>query len=881
METSTAWITRAALASLLAWVGSAGAADAPSLTLVRGGRAECAIVVGRDDPAVHVYTMSQDNRTQSLPANPLAAAARDLADTLHEMADIWNPAWQIPVVTDPAQARAQHRILLGSAAVEAYGLQAEAAALPYPAYVCRAAGNDLLIFGSSAKGSANGVYGFLQDQLGARWFGPQELFRVVPRQTDVTVGALDRKGVPSFLGRTLVVESRTEHPSYAWPRRMRMSEPVDQQEPFANASHFLWRIFPGSLYHASHPEYYAMRSGRRADASAHLAWGICYSNTNVAEIAAAAARAHFRANPRHQSFSLGINDCAAYCECEACARLQPPRTFQGQRVASDMYFHFVNEVARRVGKEFPGRYLGVIAYNDVTAPPAGAIEPNVHVVIVNDVSEYYDAAYRAKDAELVKDWQAKGITLGFYYYTGLAKLVPAYFPRLLAGELKDKRRRGFTNLTSEVCPGWPWTGPMAYLQARLWWDIDLDADKLLDEYFDSLFGPAAGPMRKLYALFEEIHMRPRGGGFLYEHYKYQQFRPYTEADLARMRALLAEAHAAVPGLGTGYGGHDGKEGQRVAYVSNGLKVFLDMLEGKVLTERLAAEQSESDDVVAMDRLAAIKQLMAILDRHTALYRETILADPFQSRRYHSDTCVSVRQEWENKAADTIGRALARLQQRSAASPAEITKTRIGHTVAEYCEKPLNKAVFMVRTGQVDYGPNLVQNPGMEQAWGEGAYTNCTADQKGIAQGWNTPNNTRKLGGIIDTLSYAQPDARFGSRSGRMRKAGASAYYFSNSFSVKTGQVYWCQADVRLNVPEARGEMKPRVFLVVRWFGKGWMNGADYVAELGALNKWQRLETAALPPAGAVAGHVWLNVENLEGEAEVLCDNFSAQLITAR
>jgi len=442
-------------------VTTAGAGDGAQIVLVRDGRNQCTIVTGKDDNSAQVYTMSRDNLTMSLPARVLNAAASDLADTLAEMTGIWDPAKQALVVATIGEARTPNRILLGTAAIEAYGLQAEAAALPYPAYVYRAISNDLLIFGSSSKGTANGVYGFMQDELGVRWFGPQELFRVMPRQTNIVVGALDKKVVPSFLGRLFHVEGRIEFPSYSWRRRMRMPEPIDDHEPFINASHNMWKIFPAAQYCTNHPEYYAMRSGRRANASADLSWNICYSNTNVVEIATQAALSYFRGDARRQSFALGINDCMAYCECEACAKLQPARTFQGQRVASDMYFHFVNEVARRVGKEFPDRYLGVIAYNDVTAPPVGGVESNVHVLIVNDVSEYYDAAYRAKDEELVKAWQAKGITLGFYYYTGLAKLVPAYFPRMLADVLKDKHRRGFTSLTSEVNPGWPWTGPMA------------------------------------------------------------------------------------------------------------------------------------------------------------------------------------------------------------------------------------------------------------------------------------------------------------------------------------------------------------------------------------------------------------------------------------
>src|SRR5690606_38623843 len=125
----------------------------------------------------------------------------------------------------------------------------------------------------------------------------------------------------------------------------------------------------------------------------------------------------------------GIADASAICEDSECAKLQPERFFAGSRVSSDMYFHFVNEVARRVKKEFPDKYIGVIAYNDVTAPPAGPIEDNVYVVLVQDISEYFDSDYRQQDHDLVEAWEKKGVKLGFYYYTELAKLVPTYFPQ--------------------------------------------------------------------------------------------------------------------------------------------------------------------------------------------------------------------------------------------------------------------------------------------------------------------------------------------------------------------------------------------------------------------------------------------------------------------
>ena len=862
----------AALAAMTCW--QAITATAEPLVLVRDSRAVCTIVTGRDDRISSVHTMARSTITHARPANVLAFAARDLAEHLAEMARIWNPAHEPLIVQHVDEARTATRILLGTAAIAQYGLAAEAGALPYPAYIYRVIGNDLCIFGSSSKGTANGVYGFLQDELGVRWFGPQPLFRVVPEKKTVTVGAIDRRAVPSFLGRQFHTESRVELPAYPWARRrMRMREPVDQGEPYANVSHYLHRLFPARKYAEKNPDFYAMRSGRRVDPTKNKNWNICYSNPEVAEIAAKAALAYFRARPYHHCFSLGINDGAAYCECDRCARRQPPREFRGARVASDMYFHFVNKVARRVREEFPDRAIGMIAYNDVTPPPLGPVEKNVHVVLVNDVSEYFDAAYRQQCEELVAAWQAKGITLGLYYYTGLAKLAPAYFPRLLASELKDKHDRGFTSVTSEVYPGWPWRGPMAYVHARLWWDIDRDVDALLNEYFTGLFGPAAKPMQELFELFEQIHLRPRRGGFLYEHYKLQQFRPYAAADLARMKTLLAAAHAAVPGLGVGYAGRDGKPGQRVAYMSNGLKPFLAMLEGLALADELRESAAELDSVAAMERLHIIERLNALHEQYDTLYRETIIADEYQSRRYTHDTCKPVRQQWKNRVSSVIGPALARLDRWAAGDGVDPrVRAKVAQAVAVYTSDPFRKAMLMIHAGRVELGPNRIANPGFEDTAGEHpAYPPHLEWNATAADNWAcwqyVPGRGR-----FDVSAEAK---RSGARSGLMRGIG-SGCFMTLVREVKPGELYHAEAHV-LNRAHTVQEKKPEVSLQIRWLDLNdrWNRGAPhYTVASQELDHWVKLESVVQIPENVATVVLMLNAQPLEPERDVFVDDVS-------
>ena len=853
------------LIAMAAGRGSRADVAAKSLTLADNERAACTIVVGREDGMAKVFTREYSDLTRAKPATVLHDAADDLAHHLNEMGGLWNTTHRIRVVERAAAARTPVRILLGSAAIEAHGLEAEAAALPYPAYIYRTIGNDLVIFGSSSKGAANGVYGFLQNELGVRWFGPQELFQVIPRRESIRITALDKTGIPSFLGR--LVHSG----AFQWARRhMRMVETVDEGEPFRNTSHNFWRIFPTSRYAETHPEYYAQRGRLRAiDPNNPRHFSLCFSSPDVIDIATKAALDYFSANPRHHTFSLGINDSLAYCDCDACARLQPERTYRGNRVASDMYYHFVNAVARRVAERFPDCYLGVIAYNDVTAPPEGDIEPNVHVVLVNDISEYYDASYRARDEERVRAWEAKNVTLGLYYYTQLAKLTPAYFPRLLASELKDKRNRGFISVTSEMGNGWPWHGPMAYAEARLLWDVTLSVDDLLNEYFVTLFGPAAAPMRALYDRFEEIHLRPRGGRFLFEHYKALQFRPYTADDLRFMRQRLAEAHAAIETLGV-VSDRDGLEGRRVAYVSNGLRIFLDMLDGFTQAERLQA-QAPVDDGAAMAMLEGAAHLNALMDRHVQLYRETIISDTDLPGRFRRDTCTPVRIQWQRTLAETVANALVRLHRAHSAGDIADARTvaRLRGEIDRYTADSYRAVLFRLRSGELEPGPNRLLNPGFEILDRPSTFPEHLDWSATPAYGWASWQQHRNRG----DFTIVEAPVHNGGRAGQLRGVGNGSF-ITLVPDLQEGEVYHVQAYV-LNTAHVTRENKPRVRLEVRWLDEEnhWVRRAGRLSDAtDRLDDWIRLETIVTVPEGVSTAVILIFATPLQDDETVYVDD---------
>lgn len=872
---STACLT----ALLILWSLPSPADAQEPLVLVRDQEAQATVVRGDDAQLLRtsrlVTMTNRIRRTHSYPVPLLTEAANYLAETLNEMAGITDADEEVKVVSTIAEAQTPVRILLGGAAIEEYDLHEEAAEIPYMGFVYRTEGNDLLIFGSSVKGTANGIYSFLQDQLGVRWFGPGELFTVVPERETIEVNRVESVEAPDFTGRFSAIGLYT-HPVGAWKHRMRLAETFhDGAVPFYYHSHNFRGMFPPSEFE-DRPELYAMRGGRR-----HMgpgAFGLCYSNPEVVEIATEAAKEYFRGGEHRHSFSLGIHDGAAYCECEECAKLQPERTFRNARVASDMYFHFVNEVARRVAEEFPDRRLGLIAYNDVTAPPLGDIEPNVFAVMVSDVSEYFDPAFREQDMEIVKAWQEKGIDMGMYYYTGLAKLVPAYFPRMLGEQLQDRKDRGYVVLYTEAHPGWPWTGPMHYVQARLWWDADLDVDELLTDYFQTLYGPAAPYMQELFDLFEEIHTRPRTGGFLFEHYNFAQFRAYTGEDLERMQELIAGAHGAIEELSIGRGGRENLESQRLAYVTDGLRVFLDMLEGVVLAREL--EELDLDEISGelselqtLQILLKIDRINQLLDSHIQTYREAIINDPTHSNRFHNDTATPVRTYWNRHLSRVAIETLIALQNAWDDEDEQINpelsdlQSRILENYLQ--DDLLNEALYKLGTGEWRLGDeNLVRNPGFEETGSDQPeYEEHLGWQPSGAYQWAFWQSASQDG--FGQFTRSETMSRSGEASGQADGVGRGSF-IGVAPNVRPGQLYFFECFVK-NMTEP--EDGTHVSVILDWLDQDdqWLRERTR-RQVGEFGQWTRVDWVVQSPVEAATAVIILTINGLPPDKSIFIDD---------
>ena len=103
---------------------------------------------------------------------------------------------KLPIVSDQ-QPQASKEIILGdNAHLKTLHSPIDFAALGPEGYVIRTVGDNLVIAGGQLRGNMYGVYGFLEDHLGCRWFTP-DVSRI-PKMQRLAIGAIDDRQVPAL-----------------------------------------------------------------------------------------------------------------------------------------------------------------------------------------------------------------------------------------------------------------------------------------------------------------------------------------------------------------------------------------------------------------------------------------------------------------------------------------------------------------------------------------------------------------------------------------------------------------------------------------------------------------------------------------------------------
>jgi hypothetical protein len=349
-------------------------------------------------------------------------------------------------------------------------------------FVVRTEGGRLWMLANTDLGLRHAVYAFLE-AIGCRWFFPDPVWTVVPKQPNLTV-RLSLREKPAFRWRRIW---------YGWgPRTPKLAEDYEawmrhnrQYGDFpVDCGHAYERYIPHREFE-KHPEWFALVGGKRQPTQ------LCVSNPEVQQRVIEGVLNLFRKDPKRVMASVEPNDGGGYCECENCKAIGS---------ISDEAFFFANKIAEAVRKEFPDKFVGLLAYAFHSDPPKFRLLPNVYVEITTGF-RYTKLSFD----EQVQAFRKLGAMVGVYDYfsvypwdfdlPGAAKAGRFY---QLADAIKHYHKLGMISYTAESSCNWGPNGLGYWMAAKLMWNPNLDPNELVSDFCEKAFKRAAKPMRRLY-----------------------------------------------------------------------------------------------------------------------------------------------------------------------------------------------------------------------------------------------------------------------------------------------------------------------------------------------------------------------------------------------
>jgi len=503
----------------------------------------------------------QDGRPTSviITADRPSATAKHAAEELQHFIELMSGA-KLPMKTDASPLPGGQIALLVGRSKFTAGMNLPAGEdrdRDREGFVLKTQGDRIILAGNedgSYHGTEYAVYDFLE-HLGCRWYYPGDYGQVAPKRATIDVPALDVAQKPSFIVRNvwtsgwaagtddygiwLLRNKGTDHSQYAFPGDGSIAS-----------------LAPPAKYAKDFPEIYALsKDGKRPDENSLPEWTmLCTTNPKTVEIAAKTICDYFREHPEANSYAFSPPDSNALCYCPSCqARMHDLQSYAGYESISDPFFNFANNVAWAVTKEFPDKYIVVMSYYSRVTPPEGLEKPwNPNIIIhlaqlwVSALRpiETKDDVYAKRQLRTIEAWSRFSPKKFIYDYDPHADLsrMPYWRSRAIARDIKLYKEHGVIGFTTEGQPAYFRTGLNYYVRLRCLWDVNTNVDALLDDYYRSFFGPAAGPMKQFGTEIESMlqatpdHLLWRAG--------YVDWTPtYPPARVAALAKLLDQAEA--------------------------------------------------------------------------------------------------------------------------------------------------------------------------------------------------------------------------------------------------------------------------------------------------------------------------------------------------
>lgn len=353
----------------------------------------------------------------------------------------------------------------------------------------------LIIAGGNEKGTLYGVYTFLEKYLGCRLYSPDIKF--IPELEKIILGTINDKQIPA-------IRFRDTHYRVTWDQEYTDWHKLSHNErgnrpAWGSWVHTFSSLVPPETYFSDHPEYYALRNGKRIPTQ------LCLTNPDVLKITIQNLRKAMAANPEALYWSVSQNDNRQYCTCESCREID-----EQEGSPSGSIISFVNKVA----EQFPDKMISTLAYEySRKAPKNLRPEKNINIMLCSiemrrdrPFAESTDTISTAFVRD-VKDWSKIANDIIVWDYVIQFPNLISPFPNLhvLQPNLKFFAENGvnamFEQGNREV--GGEFAELRSYLISKLMWDPDENVDSLMNDFLNGYYGAGGKPIRRYIDIMRE------------------------------------------------------------------------------------------------------------------------------------------------------------------------------------------------------------------------------------------------------------------------------------------------------------------------------------------------------------------------------------------
>lgn len=422
-------------------------------------------------------------------------------------------------------------------------------------------GKHLVIRGGSDRGTLYGVYTFLEDYLGVRWFTPK--LERVPESKDIIIDShISRIISPSFSIRRNDCPGTDD--TYRARTKMNVSFYSEAEDYGGALTYVLWdvtldKLVPDSLFD-DHPDYFALgEDGKRT--TDH----VCLSNPDVLEIAVENARRAIEECERDSKhIHIGQKDNINYCRCDKCNALYEK---YGSVCAPTLIF--TNNFADSLDDDYPDFTFTFYAYNETDAPPTDlSLRCNDNVVPVLcglhkacrshpltecgavDGDDSFLNLYGDNDATVADNfanWVKVADRTYIYDYTINFLISAQFFSNFetMQPTMKYMHDLGITGYIYNCGDGHEaaFNELRNYLLHKIQWDVNCDVEYHMIDFMNEFYGEDASPYIKEIIDIQTSQIKATAHVFDFDWHYQSGFYPfYTVARLDYLwnKALNAE-----------------------------------------------------------------------------------------------------------------------------------------------------------------------------------------------------------------------------------------------------------------------------------------------------------------------------------------------------